>query len=237
MPDYKRWRLSDLKIALTDIKEKYISMGKQYDLLVVIKNQITSAIKETKDEISRLGQESAELKNDYHLISAGIDHTKMDVYNIDASIESTDFLSLRQETLSPNAEDKESMVELLLMNLDSNQISQLIIDDKLTKLKEIYQELEKLYLKVRSIYETKLFGKEIQKSLESIHSINPETEEKIRVLQSDLIKEFIEKEKSKPENKGKSLEKHLFTAADHFQLSLEAAKFGYHYKSRKVRKT
>ena len=99
MADYYRWRISDLKIALTDIKEKYISIGKKYDSLVVLRNQITAAIKESEDEISRLGQKSAKLKKEYQLISVGIDHKKFDVYNLDATAEIIDFISLRTENI------------------------------------------------------------------------------------------------------------------------------------------
>ena len=135
-----------------------------------------------------------------------------------------------------NQDNIESFVELLSQNLELNKISQFIISDQLNNLKKNYHNLEKLYIKVRSSYETKLFGKDIKESLESFHLINPETEEKVKVLQSDHVKEFISKEKLKPENNGTSIEKLLFIASDHFQISLEATKFRYYYKSSKLAK-
>lgn len=235
MADYRRWRIIDLSIALSEIEKKYINIGDHFDSIATTKEILIKAITYVQNEIEFINNENAIGNNKFELVSIGFDHEKFNVKKIDATAEIKNMLQVRTEKLNVNKNDIDEFRETLEENLKSNTSSLKEIENILKKLITTYHQLEELYLTIRSIFETKIYGSKLKRRLQSTYLIVESTEKKLKKWDSDRVKEYIRKARAMKENKGKSVEKLLRDASSVFNKEFEAVKALYYYKPKKVR--
>jgi len=235
MADYRRWRIIDLSIALSEIEKKYINIGDHFDSIATTKEILNKAITYVQKEIEFINNENAIGNNKFELVSIGFDHKKFNVKKIDATAEIKDMLQVRTEKLNVNKNDIDEFRETLEENLKSNTSSLKEVEDILKILKTTYHQLEELYLTIRSIFETKIYGSKLKRRLQSTYLIVETTEKRLKKLDSERVKEYIRKARAMKENKGKSVEKLLRDASSVFNKEFEAVKALYYYKPKKVR--